>query len=582
MSLVDEILKSRGYTKREIREAFLHPSYEVERHDPFLLPDMQKAVDRIISAKDKNETVVIYGDYDIDGLTASTVLLDSLEKFGLNVSVFIPNRFVDGYGLSGPALEILAENGAQLVITVDCGSLSHKEVELANSLGVDVIVTDHHSVAETMPDAVAVINPKRLLAEHPEAYQGFELKSTIDDSRLIAEQPHGKRPTSNVQRLYPLVDLAGVGVAFKLVQALQTKLEGLPEGHEKWLLDLVALGTVCDVVELKGENRANVYWGLEVMRKTRRIGLKMLMAVARIEPDKLNARALGFGLGPRLNASGRLETAQIALDLLTETDRKKALELASRLDVMNLARRADQDRIVKHASEKVLQLEKDSVLVVSDPSWSHGIIGIVAAKLLETHHKPAFVLQELEDGTAKGSARSFGDFSAVDAIRATETLLIKGGGHRLAAGVTIETTKIAEWREAMNAFYRSLKLEKQERYLEAKADVTVESFGGMDEALLQELASLEPYGNGNPEPVFCVRGVSVSGRRTMGEGGKHVAYVFSDHRGKTMKMNAWNASREFVAEAGEVVDVWFELTLNEWQGRRNVEGRLLRLMVADL
>lgn len=544
MSLLDEILKSRGYTTKAAREAFLSPSYEAEKHDPFLLPDMEKAVKRLVRARKNNERVVIYGDYDIDGLTASTVLLDSFMKFGLEASVFIPNRFVEGYGLSSSALEKIADGGGQLVVTVDCGSLSHKEIDHANSLGLDVIITDHHSVAETMPKAVAVINPKR--------------------------SGHS----------YPFVDLAGVGVAFKLVQALQTKLEGLPEGQEKWLLDLVAFGTVCDVVALTGENRANVFWGLKVMQKTRRIGLKMIIAVSKIDPKQLNTRALGFGLGPRLNASGRLKTAQYALDLLTATDAKKALALAEELDAMNRERRAEQDRIFAAASQQAIIYEVDSVLVVSDPGWSHGIIGIVAAKLLEAYHKPTFVLQELEDGTAKGSARSFGDFSAVEGIRATENLLIKGGGHKLAAGVTLETGKISSWRESINTYYKSLKLEDQERHFLPKADVMVDGFKGFDEVLLAELARLEPYGHGNPEPVFCIQDVMVAGRRTMGSDGQHVRYTLEDKEGRYFSAVAWRMADTYNEDIGERVDVWLELTLNEWQGRRSVEGRLVRLELA--
>lgn len=544
MNLIEEILKSRGYGTKAAREAFLSPSYTTEKHDPFLLPDMQKAVNRLIAAKEKKERVVVYGDYDIDGLTASTVLLDSLTSFGINTSVYIPNRFVEGYGLSSTALEIIADGGGQLVVTVDCGSLSHKEIAYANSLGLDVIVTDHHSVAETMPDAVAVINPKR------------------------------------TDHAYPFIDLAGVGVAFKLVQALQTKLEGLPEGQEKWLLDLVALGTVCDVVELKGENRANVFWGLKVMQQTRRPGIQLLMAVSGVEPKALNARALGFGLGPRLNASGRLKTAQIALDLLTATDRKQALALAEELDAMNVERRAEQDRIFVAASEQALMYTDNSVLVVSHAEWSHGIIGIVAAKLLEKYHKPTFVLQELDDGTAKGSARSFGDFSAVEGIRATETLLVRGGGHKLAAGVTIKTELIGEWRTAINAYHRSLQLKDQTGYMLAKADVSLEDFEMFDETLLGELTKLEPYGHGNPEPIFCVRNVGVSGRRTMGAEAQHVRYTFEDEKGVSFSAVAWRSAALYTQEIGEYVDVWLELTLNEWRGRRSVEGRIVRMELA--
>ena len=566
MTIVDEILRSRGLATKAAREAFLSPDYDAMRHDPFLLPDMQNAVERLVLAKERGEKVVIYGDYDIDGLTASTVLVDSFEKFGIEASVFIPNRFVEGYGLNGPALETLAEHGAQLIVTVDCGSLSHAEVELANTLGMEVIVTDHHAVGETLPPAVAVINPKRLLKDFPERYDGFVLRDQAAGSEL---------------RLYPFVDLAGVGVAFKLVQALQTRLEGLPAGQEKWLLDLVAFGTVCDVVQLVDENRANVYWGLQVMQKTHRVGLKMLMAVTKIDPQTVTARTLGFVFGPRLNASGRLETAQVALDLLTATDRKQALALAETLDAMNAERRAEQDRIFVAASAQAQTFDADRVLVVSDPSWSHGIIGIVAAKLLETYRKPTFVLQELPDGTAKGSARSFGDFSAVEGIRATDQHLIKGGGHKLAAGVTLKTEHIVVWRQALNTYYRSLQLDDQERHLLPRADVVLNSFHELTEELLADFARLEPYGNGNPEPVLCVQPVTIEGRRVMGNAGQHVSYVFRDDQGNTLCCNAWNASERFTAEIGETVAIWLELTLNDWRGRRSVEGKLLRIEPTD-
>ena len=566
MTIVDEILRSRGLATKAAREAFLSPDYDAMRHDPFLLPDMQNAVERLVLAKERGEKVVIYGDYDIDGLTASTVLVDSFEKFGIEASVFIPNRFVEGYGLNGPALETLAEHGAQLIVTVDCGSLSHAEVELANTLGMEVIVTDHHAVGETLPPAVAVINPKRLVKDFPERYDGFVLRDQAAGSEL---------------RLYPFVDLAGVGVAFKLVQALQTRLEGLPAGQEKWLLDLVAFGTVCDVVQLVDENRANVYWGLQVMQKTHRVGLKMLMAVTKIDPQTVTARTLGFVFGPRLNASGRLETAQVALDLLTATDRKQALALAETLDAMNAERRAEQDRIFVAASAQAQTFDADRVLVVSDPSWSHGIIGIVAAKLLETYRKPTFVLQELPDGTAKGSARSFGDFSAVEGIRATDQHLIKGGGHKLAAGVTLKTEHIVVWRQALNTYYRSLQLDDQERHLLPRADVVLNSFHELTEELLADFARLEPYGNGNPEPVLCVQPVTIEGRRVMGNAGQHVSYVFRDDQGNTLCCNAWNASERFTAEIGETVAIWLELTLNDWRGRRSVEGKLLRIEPTD-
>lgn len=561
--LLEAVLAHRGLADNTSREAFLHPDFETFRHDPFLLPDMEAAVGRLVRAKEKAEKVVIYGDYDIDGLTATTVLLDSFEKFGITASAFIPNRFVEGYGLATPAIEKLAGEGAQLIVTVDCGSLSHEQITRANELGVDVIVTDHHSVGETMPPAVAVINPKRLLQDFPNRYKNFLL--------------NGSSLETQDSRLYPFLDLAGVGVAFKLVQALQTKLPGLDPGQEKWLLDLVALGTVCDVVTLVDENRANVYWGLEVMKKTRRPGIRALMAVSRVQPDKLVARSLGFGLGPRLNAAGRLETAQLALDLLRTTDPEEALSLANTLDGMNTARRAEQDKIYKSAIVQAEMFSELPVLIVSDPEWSHGIIGIVAAKLLERYSKPTFVLQELTDGTAKGSARSYGDFSAVEAIRATETLLIKGGGHKLAAGVTIETTNISPWRDAVNAYHRSLKLADQKRHLVAASEVTLPDFSQLAENAVTELSQLEPFGHGNKEPVFEFTNLTVVSRRTMGADNQHVKYRFEDRNGKMMDMIAFGKADVFTAEVSERVNVWCELGINEWNGRRSVEGMLKRL-----
>lgn len=563
MNIVDDILKARGYTSRLEREVFLSPDYDRDSHDPFLLPDMARAVKRLVSAQKNHEKVVIYGDYDIDGLTASTILFDSFKKFGISAEVFIPNRFIEGYGLAASAIRTLSKTGATVLVTVDCGSLSHTEVQLAEELGMDVIVTDHHAVGKTKSSKTAMINPKWLLEKHPDKY---------DDMLRLKKEYTGKK-------LYPFLDLAGCGVAFKLVQALQTKLEGLPKGQEKWLLDLVAFGTVCDVVRLVDENRLFAYWGLAVMKKTQRMGLKMLMAVARITPDVLDARALGFGLGPRVNASGRLDVATHALDLLTTDDRSAAYDLAERLDTMNTMRRAEQDKIYTAAVQQAEQFEKDNVLVVSDPAWNHGIVGIVAAKLLEKYHKPTFVLQELADGTAKGSARSFGDFSAVNAIRATEPLIIKGGGHTLAAGVTLQTEHIGAWRQAVNTYYKTLNLNNQTQYLRVKDDVTLETVESISPELMDQLRRLEPYGNGNPTPVFKLNNFIVQSLRNIGSEQQHRAYVFSDSGGGVVKVNDWQSRCGNSATVGDVVDAWVELVVNNWQGRRSIEGRLLQLEI---
>lgn len=561
MSILEQILKARGIDAAG-REEFLHPRYE-KGHDPFLLPDMEKAVARLVEAHKTQEKITIYGDYDIDGLTATTVLLDAFHSFGFgNVEAYLPNRFVEGYGLTVGAVEKIAESGADLIVTVDCGSLSEKEIKRAAELGVDVIVTDHHNVAPVQPPAVAVVNPKRLFQDNPDRYKNYILL-----------------PDAN-KKLYPFLDLPGVGVAFKLVQALQTQLDGLAKGQEKWLLDLVALGTVCDVVTLKDENRMHVYWGLKVLGKTRRPGLKALMAVSAIETDKLNARSLGFALGPRMNASGRLETAEYALDMLRTHNKQLALEKANQLDAMNQERRKMQDKIFKEAIEQAETMAVDNVLVVSAKNWSHGIIGIVAAKLLEKYQKPTFVLEEMED-EAKGSARSFGGFSAADAIRASDDIITKGGGHKFAAGVTLPVGKIDSFRERVNEYYDSLKLVNQKELLLVNADVHVGDFDGINEDLVDELSTLEPFGSGNPEPVICVDKAHVQDVRRIGADGQHVKLTLVDKNGKRMKAVAFSAPEHFFCEVGEYVKIWINPNINEWKGVKTVEGRILRLELSD-
>ena len=576
--LFEEILKARGLT-RENRDAFLNPDYDA-KHDPFLLPDMRAAVDRLVVARDKQEKITIYGDYDIDGLTASTVLIDAFENFGFkHVDIFIPNRFVEGYGLTVEAVKRIAATGANLIVTVDCGSLSEKEIIRANELGVDVIVTDHHNVAPVQPPAVAVINPKRLLQDYPDAYKDFVL--VAEDGRWRMEDSERSRPNSNSQipiaKLYPFLDLAGVGVAFKLVQALQTRLKGLEDGQEKWLLDLVALGTVCDVVTLVDENRTNVYWGLKVMAKARRPGLKALMVVAGIEPSQVNARSLGFGLGPRMNAAGRLETAQYALDMLRAKDNTTALEKAQLLDDMNKARRAEQDKILKEAIVEAEQRINDPVLVVSGKGWNHGIIGIVAAKLLEKYKKPTYVLEEMGE-ESKGSARSYGDFSAADAIRASDDIITKGGGHKLAAGMTLPTKNIQAFRDRVNKFYADQKLFNQQALLLPKADA-VANFEDVTEELIEKIAMLEPFGNGNTQPVLTSEKVLIIHLRRMGADAQHVKLEVQGASGASLQLLAFNAPEHFFVEPGEYVTVWYQPDINEWNGRRTIEGRLLHLEV---
>ena len=542
MTLFDRILAARGI-EGDLKASFLSPDYSLI-NDPFLLPDMEKAVERLVLAHEKQEHVAIYGDYDIDGLTSTTLLFDALKHFGFHhVDTFIPNRFVEGYGLTLNAVDSIAKSGAQLIVTVDCGSLNKNEIIRAGELGIDVIVTDHHDVALVQPPAVAVINPKR---------------------------PDHK---------YSFVDLAGVGVVFKLVQALQTRLSGLAKGQEKWMLDLVALGTVCDVVPLLGENRVNTYWGLKVLSKANRTGLKALMDVAMIDTKTINARSLGFGLGPRMNAAGRLETAQSALDMLITNDRDLALEKAQYLDMLNKTRRTDQDKIFREAIVQAEKYINDPVLVVSSADWNHGIVGIVAAKLLEKYKKPTFVLQEMGDET-KGSARSYGDFSAVAAVRASDDIITKGGGHKLAAGVTLPTKNIAAFRKRVNELYKSQGLINQGLLLLPQADTTAE-LCEITEEQINLINQLEPFGNGNPQPIIRSDELLVKNIRKMGSNAQHIKLELQDNNGYKMEFLAFNASEKYLIKIGDNVSVWYHPDVNEWQGRRSVEGLMLHLEIKE-
>ena len=535
--IFEQILKNRGISK-ENREAFLNPNYD-NQHDPFLLPDMKKAVERLLIAHKKQEKITVYGDYDVDGVSASTVILTAFEKFGFkNVDYFLPDRFKDGYGMNERGVRVLADRGTNLILTVDCGSLNHAEIDFAKGFGIDTIVTDHHNIAEVQPNAVAVVNPRRKENKYPQAE-----------------------------------NFAGVGVAFKLVQALQTKLEGFPTGQEKWLLDMVALGTVCDIMKQTVENRQNTFWGLKVLSKTRRVGLKSMLALAGVKEPK--SSTLGFIIGPRINSAGRIETAEKALDLMLEKDAFVAFEKAKSLDDLNKVRRKIQHEALEIAIQKVEDFKNDKVLVVADESFNDGIIGIVASGLLERFKKPVFVIS-IEGDVAKGSARSFGDFSASQAVQNASEIIIKGGGHDAAAGVTLSTDKIDDFRKSVNDFYDSLKLKNQLQKLLPKVDIQLEDFSPISLELFEKISLLEPFGNGNEEPTFEIKNAYVIARQEMGEQKQHLKLTLTDGENE-IKMLKFNAPKEFFAEIGEEVDVIFSLGLNEWQGQKNIEGQILYL-----
>ena len=596
-SLLQQILVKRGYRTPAQQAAFLDPNYVAAKHDPALLPDMLKATARLRQAIDRGEQITIYGDYDVDGVTATALLLDALPRFGAKVNSYTPDRFREGYGLNTAAIEHLHDAGTRLIITVDNGIVSVPEVARANELGVDVIVTDHHNPRAELPAAVAVVDPKRLQFDHPDWYdEHYLLKPAVAErlkaagtadtagagdfvvSEAEAAASDYFDPTYAGVPVYPFLDLCGCGVAFKLVQQLQRELpDKLPDGQEKWLLDLVALATVADIVSLVDENRAYVRWGIEVIKRTRRPGIKALAAAAGYKIAEVNATAIGFTLAPRLNAAGRLAHGQLAVDLLSTDDPQRALELANQLNDLNNQRRGLQQEIYAAAIQQV-DLEQP-VAIVSGAGWHEGVIGIAASKVEEKFCRPTFVFSDGGE-FLKASGRSFGDFSIADAITATRDLLEKGGGHCAAGGVTVRREHFAAWCAAIQDYYRSLNLPDQTPLFYAQPDLTITSLDGVDVETVQELGKLEPCGAGNAKPVFLLKGFTVTARRTMGDSAQHVRYTLTDPDGRSIQVVAFDAADRFTVLPGATVDALAQLVVSRFHGL-NVEGYLVNLTVTS-
>jgi len=520
---------------------FLYPDYDHHLHDPFLLTDMEPAVARIMLAARQSERVAVYGDYDIDGITASAVMIEMLAHLGLEATSYIPDRFEEGYGINQAALTGLKAEGFQLVISVDCGITSVSEAAWARANGLDLIITDHHSVPDEIPKAIAVINPKR--------------------------------PGDQ----YPFKDLAGVGVAFKLAQALQQR-SGLPEiGQEKWLLDLVALGTVCDIVSLVGENRVLVSWGLKVMARTRRPGLRALAMVGGIEISRIDAGHLGFVLGPRMNAAGRLEHAARSLELMLTPDASRASEIASELDRLNQTRRSTQASVFAAADAMAAKYIDDPGLVLADSGWNHGIVGIVASKLVDKWHKPTLVMQIMGDST-KGSARSTGGFDMVDGLRAVSHHLTKFGGHFHAAGYSLPTAQIDDLRTDLNAYFAETG-HLQSKRPEALAEVALGGLGEANQSLFDDLALLRPYGAMNPQPLFGLTELTVVRADRMGADKRHYRLQLSDNQGTTAEAVGFGLVERLPGLAvGQRVRACLQLNTNEWQGRTRLQLNLVELL----
>ena len=550
--LIVQILYNRGISQTgEVRDFLAHRAPQVT---PFDLKGMAEAVARLRRAIDAGELIAVYGDYDADGVTATALMTQTLTALGGRVRAYIPDRFDEGYGLNVDALTKLAGEGARVVLTVDCGIRSAAEVLHGNALGLDMILTDHHHVGAEIPPALAAIDPKR------------------PDCR------------------YPFKELAGVGLAFKLAQALLQTTGGPLPFVEDDLLDLVALGTVADLAPLVGENRALVARGLECLNASRRPGLQSLIAQANLKPGGIGAGSIGFVLGPRLNAAGRLESALAAYELLITEDLLRAGQLAQQLESQNRERQLQTQATVEQARRLILEDGATRPLyLIADSSFNPGIVGLVSSRLTEEFYRPTLVAQQGATHT-KGSARSILEFHITQALDECADLLERYGGHAAAAGFTVKNEKLPELKARLLAIaerelgkidltptlvidarlnLRGINRRRVEDAISARAagrpvdekDVGLQIMDGLDR--------LRPFGYHNATPVFVSCGLEVKGRRLVGDGGHHLKLVLHDG------LQTWDAiafrQGGWHDHLPARVDVAYTLEVNEWNGRRQLQ-----------
>lgn len=543
--ILARLLCNRGLGRVELARDFLAPDLS-RLHDPGALPDIEKAVWRLRRAIGNQERILIYGDYDADGVTATSLLIQLLRMLGVQPLHHIPNRVEEGYGLHAEAVEAAAAQGVKLILTVDCGTSAAAEVELARKLGIDVIVTDHHEPSHTVPRACAVVNPKLTGA------------------------------------LYPFRDLSGVGVAFKLAWALAqsfTPGRRVTDEFRRFLLDaigLVAMGTVADVVPLVGENRVFTIFGLEALRRTSHPGISALVRQAGLGDRPLTPRDIAFGVGPRLNAAGRLARADLCVELLTTTCPQRAEAIARELEVKNRERQRIQAAILADARRRLAEVhdwDRRRAIVLADPAWHAGVVGIVAAKIAEEFCRPT-VLLSLDGDLARGSARSVPHFNLFQALEACHRLLLSYGGHSQAAGLRLRRDKLDQFREMFeNEAMQRLAGWEPCGLLEVDAEVALPA---VTKGLVLELERLSPYGEGNSPPVLACGDVVVAGTPTlMGQQGQHVAFYV--RQGQTSLRAVGFGMGEIYKKiaAGDVrCDIAFTPKINGYKGIEEVELEL--------
>ncbi len=525
---VAAVLANRSIIEVEDVYAFMNPDPD-RFHDPYLLKDMDKAVARILTAKDKQEKVIIYGDYDVDGMTSTSILYMYLKENNFDVDYYIPDRLKEGYGVNCQAIDTISSYQTSLIITVDTGITAVDEVKHAQEMGIDVIITDHHECQEKLPEACAVIDPKR-----------------PDDT-------------------YPFKHLAGVGVAFKMIHALSLNLG---DTVEIWkYLDIAAIGTVADIVSLVGENRIITKLAFRTIPTTWNIGLKALLEECAIkESDKLTSGIIGFRIAPRLNAAGRMGDAKRGVELFITKDPERALAIAKELNSENNHRQELEQQILKEAIEQIEEnnRQQDNILVVASYNWHHGVMGIVASRITEKYYRPTIILC-IEGEQATGSARSVEGFSIFDALYQQRTMLIKFGGHEMAAGLSIEREKIDDLRRELN-IYANQMMDEQTLIPKLKADMLLD-LEDITLPLIQEMQLLEPFGVDNPEPKFVVKG-SVEEIRAIGKEKNHLRLSLKNKSNSVNGIGFGMSDYSLNYFLSNEVDVVGSLNINEWNGRQ--------------
>ena len=535
--LVSAVLASRGIATAEEAAAFLEHEQRLT-YSPFLMADMDKAVERVQRALADHERIAVFGDYDVDGITATCILVDYLQSRGADVLHYIPRRIEDGYGLSVDAIEGLYRKGTRLLITVDCGITGVEEVDFANSLGMDVVVTDHHECKETLPRAVAVVDPHR--------------------------------PDCG----YPFKHLAGCGVALKLALAL-----GGPDREEALFsryCTLAAIGTVADVMQMSGENRTIVSRGLAAIEHSDFIGLHALLKEAGLAGREITSVQIGFVLAPRINAAGRMGAADKAAGLLLCTDPAEAERMARELCALNRERQNVEQTIYSQAEEMIARLpDRDrSALVLESSRWHQGVVGIVASRLSEKYSRPSFMIH-LNGDTGKGSCRSWGGFNLFAALENCKDLLLGFGGHELAAGFTIEEANIPAFRERMNDYARSFQGGAAPvSVLDVDVAITHPSAVTLEE--LEALSALEPYGSGNARPVFCLLGATLLRTQNVGQN-RHLKLRLGKGSAQFDGIFFSTVAEDCGCRPGDRVDAAFYLQVNEFRGSRTVQLQMVDL-----